>query len=178
MLEDEELVKWFLAHGANPNRAPSGWPSPMEKAAHTASLSVIKMLVQHGGEIRSSNVVPSTAKGSKPGRLEVLEYFLDQGATVDDVEYQHDVSIFKKYWRRSFGTALHHAARRGNEEMVKFLLERGANQEIKNSMNKTALELAEEGGYENIVSILRHHGSSSSHRIEQSERPSSIGVGF
>lgn len=157
VLEDEEIVKWFLDHGANPNKASSGWPSPLEQAASTASLSVIRLLVQYGGRIHPSNVAPWTAKGSKSGRMEVLAYFLEQGATVNDVEYQFDQSIFKQHWRRSFGTALHHASRRGNEEMVRFLLERGARLDIKNSMNKTAVELAEEGGHESIVSILKSH---------------------
>ena len=157
-LHDEELVTWFLDHGANPNTAPLSWPTPLEKAASTASLPVIKLLVQHGGRIRPSNVVPSTAKGSQSDRLEILAYFLDQGATVDDVEYEFDLAIFKKYWRRGFGTALHHAARRGNEELIKFLLERGSRLDVKNSKSKTALEVADEEGHENIVSMIRNYG--------------------
>lgn len=136
----------------------------MEMAAYSASLSVIQLLVQHGGRIRPSNVVPYTAKSPKPGRLEVLAYFLDRGAKVDDLEYEFDPSIFKKHRARQFGTALHHAADRGDEEMVNFLLERGAKQGIKDSKRKTALDVAEKAGHEKIISILRDHA-----RIEQSE---------
>lgn len=159
VLGDENLVKWFLARGADPNSAPPSWPSPLEKAAWCASLPIIQLLVHHGGRIHPSNVFPSAGRSSRPERLEVMAYFLDLGAAIDDVDYAHDIKIFKMHWMRGFGTALHHAARRGDEEMIIFLLEKGAKQDIKNSKGKTALNLAEEEGHDVVASILRAHQS-------------------
>ena len=148
-------MQWFLDHGANPNSAVLSWSSPMETAALKASMEVIELLVQHGGRVYPSNALPAAAKTSLPGRKHVLAYFLNHGAPIDAVEFAHDRSIFKKHWARAFGTALHHAAKRGNNELVEFLLQRGADREVKDSLGKTALQYAIEKDHRSTVVLFR-----------------------
>lgn len=152
-LHDEDLVKWFLDHGADPNASVPGWPSPMNIAAMRGSLPIIKLLVLNGGRV-NQGVLQSAVKTSGTGRAEVLEFLLSQGAPIDEVEYEWDEATFKKHWARAYGTALHHAAKRGNEEIVAFLIKKGARQDIKDSLSMTAIQSASKNGHEKVVGIL------------------------
>ncbi|KAL8964630.1 MAG: hypothetical protein Q9197_006859 [Variospora fuerteventurae] len=154
VLHDIDLVRWFVTHGANPNVAAPSWPSPLEVAAWRASLEVIQILVQHGGRVYPGNALPAAAKTSLPDRTHVLAYFLDQGAPIDTIEYDFNKKVYQLFGVKAFGTALHHATKRGNEQLVRFLLERGAKVSLKDSMGKTALQYAQELDHAGIVSIL------------------------
>ncbi|KAI4182882.1 MAG: hypothetical protein LQ346_006461 [Caloplaca aetnensis] len=152
-INSEHLVHWFLDRGANPNASVPGWPSPMNAAAMRSSLSVIKILRKHGGRV-NHGVLQSAAKTVESGRVEVSQYLLDEGAAIDEVEYEWDLETFKKHWAREFGTALHHAAKRGNVETVSFLLANGAKQDIKDSKRRTPIEYAQENGHDKVVALL------------------------
>ncbi|KAL8919693.1 MAG: hypothetical protein Q9208_006646 [Pyrenodesmia sp. 3 TL-2023] len=155
-VHSEHLVYWFLDRGADPNACIRGWDSPMHRAAMLSSLSVIKLLRKHGGSV-NHGVFQAAASSIERGRIEVLEFLLDEGALIDEVEYEWDPEIFKKNWARVFGTALHHAAKGGNEEVVDFLLLNGARQDIKDSKGKTPVEYAREKGHDKIAAILVQH---------------------
>ncbi|KAL8927094.1 MAG: hypothetical protein Q9172_001516 [Xanthocarpia lactea] len=153
-LEDADLVRWFLSHGANPNAAVPSWPSPLETAASKASLEVIEMLVQNGGRVHPSNALPWAGKTRLPDRRAVLAYLLDHGAPIDKIEFDHNQPIFRKFGMRPFGTALHHAAKRDNNQLVRFLLERGANRSLKDSLGKTAIQYAVENNLQDTISVF------------------------
>ncbi|KAL8902130.1 MAG: hypothetical protein Q9207_004862 [Kuettlingeria erythrocarpa] len=155
-VEDIDLVRWFLAYGANPNARVPSWPSPLEVAARKASLEVIELMVQHGGRIHPSNVLPSAAMTSLPNRTDVLAYLLDHGISVNVLQFEYDQHIFNLHWMRAFGTALHNAAENGNDELVKFLLERGADPSLKDSVGKRALQYAEEKGHSTTMALLEN----------------------
>ena len=53
-------------------------------------------------------------------------------------------------------TPLFVAARRGNEDITKLLLESGANVAHKNYQGKTAINMAQEKGFQNIVALLEN----------------------
>lgn len=52
------------------------------------------------------------------------------------------------------GSALHVAARIGDDRVVQFLLERGANIEAQNYFKETALHIAAKEGHDNVVRLL------------------------
>ncbi|KAL9035578.1 MAG: hypothetical protein Q9180_004790 [Flavoplaca navasiana] len=154
VLKDEEMVRWFVTHGADPNRARQSWPTPMETAANKASLDVIKILVDHGGRVYPSNALPAAAR-TDADRTEILAYFLANGAPINMMEYEFDDDTRKTFGVMGFGTALHHAARRGNEQTVRFLLKQGAITDLKNSLGKTAMQYAQENDHPAIVTLLK-----------------------
>ncbi|KAL8919570.1 MAG: hypothetical protein Q9208_006687 [Pyrenodesmia sp. 3 TL-2023] len=160
VVEDIDLVRWFLAHGANPNGRVPSWPSPLEVAARKAPLEVIETMIQHGGRAHPGNALPSAAQTSLPNRTDVLAYLLDHGTSVNVLEFEYDQEIFRLHWMREFGTALHHAAKRGNDEIVKFLLERGADKSLKDSVGKTALQYAEEKDLSTTIILLAESSAS------------------
>jgi ankyrin repeat protein len=77
----------------------------------------------------------------------MMEHLLNLGVDidcVDDVQGPHN-----------HGTPLHYAARFGKIERLRFLLEHGANPEIKNRRWRTPLEEAEKFCAKDIVKILK-----------------------
>ncbi|CAH1412423.1 unnamed protein product [Lactuca virosa] len=58
---------------------------------------------------------------------------------------------------RHAGTPLHHAAKRGLEQMVKLLLSHGANALVMNDDCQTALDVARVKGYSNVVRAIENH---------------------
>lgn len=58
---------------------------------------------------------------------------------------------------RHAGTPLHHAAKRGLEQMVKLLLSHGANSLVMNDDCQTALDVARVKGYSNVVRAIENH---------------------
>ncbi|KAL8990733.1 MAG: hypothetical protein Q9169_008049 [Polycauliona sp. 2 TL-2023] len=154
VLNDEELVHWLLTHGADPNYAKQSWPSPLEAAAFKASLEVIKMFVDHGGRVYPSNALPAAAHTFLPDRTDVLAYFLDNGAPINMIEYEFDDDTRKMFGMKAYGTALHQASKRGNEQLVRFLLERGATTNLKDTVGKTAMQYAQQNDHRGVVSLL------------------------
>ncbi|KAL9017501.1 MAG: hypothetical protein Q9185_005167 [Variospora sp. 1 TL-2023] len=150
------LVHWFLDHGADPNASRKGEPSPMHIAAMSVSLPTIRLLRRHGGRV-IHGVLQSAATISDPGRVEILEYLLDEGALIDEVEYEWDPLTFKKLRCKAFGTALHHAAKKGNLEMVLFLLAKGARQDIEDSLGRKPIQYAQQFKHDKTVVALQQY---------------------
>lgn len=89
----------------------------------------------------------------------MLRYLLDRGADVNKVEWSHSESRLNTVRARlnngdGYGTPLHLAARDGDEEKVHFLLSRGADRSVHDTLGRTAFEIADDAGHEAIVAIL------------------------
>lgn len=127
----------------------------------------MKLLVDLGAaDVRDKDVVAQAAiahNDGVPGRLEVVEYVLDRGAPIN---MYANIKVGLFWWSivaaTGLETALQHAAKAGKEDMVKLLLERGADKNLRagfkrkpNEKLKTALEMAEEQRFDYIVKLLR-----------------------
>lgn len=81
-----------------------------------------------------------------------MKLLLDHGAQVNQVN------------RDSGSTALYAAAAFGSDEIVKLLLERGADPSICGTNGKTALQVAVENGFSGAAGLLRERGGHGSCR--------------
>ncbi|KAI4263269.1 MAG: hypothetical protein L6R42_001579, partial [Xanthoria sp. 1 TBL-2021] len=63
------------------------------------------------------------------------------------IEYEFDDETGTTFGTKAFRTALHQASKRGNEQLVRFLLERGAATSPRDSAGKTAMQYAQESDY-------------------------------
>lgn len=107
-------------------------------------LPQIKKLVEQGANVNSITKVeiPLVAAASF-NELPIVKYLIQQGAEVNSQEFNNGY------------TPLMWAARQGNLEMIKFLLENDADPLIKNDFSKTALDLAQGENNREIVMILK-----------------------
>ncbi|PVI05423.1 hypothetical protein DM02DRAFT_504686, partial [Periconia macrospinosa] len=87
------------------------------------------------------------------GRVDVISFLLDRGADID--EAPHPDRFWDQSDREEFKNALCTAAWRGDEELVGFLLGRGADVDIRDGRGRTAVELAEFGGHEGCVLLIK-----------------------
>jgi len=160
------LVQWYLDHGVSPNVTTYGGLTAITNACMYAPLDVVKLLVSRGADVTNKDVVAQAVdqhNNGVSGRLEVVEYVLDLGAPTD-MRANCKLGPFWVTWMVVMGsdTGLQIAARGGKEDMVSLLLQRGADKTLKTSyresrigMNQTALDIAEEKGYNAIAKLLR-----------------------
>lgn len=141
---NEKLVRWYLSHGADPNVQCNAGSTPMTFAAREASLSTMKLLVEHGGQVKGTDLVAQAAIGhawGRPDRIKVIEYLLDLGCPIDVMSAStwKDPSSFTQSLGLGMGmrhlggggqTALNISQILGDSELTDFLIKRGANPDI------------------------------------------------
>lgn len=144
------LAQWHLAHGADPNANLRGETyTALELGAIHASTETLALLLQHGARLQNTSALTLAASY---GRVNVVAFLLDHGAVIDEIpDNDH---IYEAEREKGLGNALHTAATVGKDEVVALLLERGADPEVKDSLGKSALELAESHGHSSIVAML------------------------
>ena len=106
-------------------------------------LAVLKSLVEHGGQSARSSALPIAA--SYPFRpasecIEILAYQIDHGAPINTREREWRLERHEHCRSRMMkGTLLHVAVRRMDEELLDFLLDRGADPMMEDWSGCTAL---------------------------------------
>ena len=160
MLGDEQLVQWFLNHGANPNVGRKDEWDPdsafssnsgqvLNHAACASSLSVFELLLRHGAQLELSFALHNAAGTKFTDERRKLMQFLIEVRHVDI--NQLDTAMGP----RKIGSPLFYAARNGNTEAIKFLLEHGADATLKNHRDITAVGEAEWFHQEEAAELLR-----------------------
>jgi ankyrin repeat protein len=149
-LDSLGFIKVLLAHGVNPNARATkrlqnmGGVTPFLLAAYGGDTATMRELVANGANplmASNENTTPLMvaaglrfAEGRSPGSedqaLEAVKLALEFGA---DVNAQNDAG----------DTALHGAASRGADRIVRFLVENGAKPDVKNKKGVMPVTLAE-----------------------------------
>ncbi|KAF2014355.1 ankyrin [Aaosphaeria arxii CBS 175.79] len=169
VITNEALVEWCLSHGADPNGTCFGGYTVMQHAAVYASLDTIKRLLQAGGNISPGSKAAGVAAHAamrETDRIPIIEYLLSVGADInaqyliqDENEEEEKGHCCDHFGKNK--TALHVAIRKGDRELVEFLLERGADPTIKTKNMSTrfrwmdVVEFAEHEGHLHLVGLLQ-----------------------
>jgi len=155
VVQDEEMVDWFLWHGADPNARCSYDITPLSYAVRDAPVPTIQKLFDRGGSIHAGQLLHFAVYRKAPDVLEVLSFLLDKGAPINDVMYQNDEMSYKMEVYEQKGTALHSAAMQGRLDLVQFLIANGAHPAIRDAYGLTPLQWAEKEGALSVVTYLR-----------------------
>ncbi|KAL9115752.1 MAG: hypothetical protein Q9227_000120 [Pyrenula ochraceoflavens] len=163
--EDARTVLWLLEHGADPN-APAmaeleEWRicrdfqhisllrKPLEFAAALCSIDIVRSLIAYGARLNQCNALHAAAGSPAMGRIPILQHLLDQGGHINALEFDYDPQ-FASLWGgvRAFGTPLHYAYERSNQETIGFLIEKGADQSLRDPLlQRTPTEWAQLGSH-------------------------------
>lgn len=152
-----ELVRWFLSHGATLDLEPTEYTcrTPLTHAVGCASLEMVKLLVAHGAKLDHGNLLHEIVESNYPGRLEILDYLIKQGADVDQIEKASNSRLFdveKDVF--GIGTALHNAVKHNNLAVAVALLNNGAERCIDDTERRTPLDWADDLKLKRMIRLL------------------------
>ena len=146
------LVEALLGHGAAANDPlPSGL-TPLDAAASAGAGQVVRVLLDHGADpnISGPNGTSPLEDASLKGFDSIVGLLLDHGALVNRLN------------SGSGTTALYAAASFGKGEVVKLLLNRGANPNLCGNNHKSPYQAALENGYHEVATQIQNHGGARS----------------
>ena len=114
------LAKWLLDHGADPNcNDRAGMWTTLDLAAMHALPATAKLLIDHGARVPNTNCLLIAARY---GRIDMMKVLLENGA--DEHEIPDNDLTADDEREKGLVSALDLAKREGQEEVVRFLIER------------------------------------------------------
>jgi ankyrin repeat protein len=157
-VEYEDLVKWALDHGIDPNRGSSLYPNvfipyvtnsgdALEAAAGYGSIDVLNLLLERGAKLENCIALHRAAESKEKGRIPMMERLLQLGMDINGSD-----SIIGNW---AMGPPLFYAIESCNASHVQFILKSGGNPLLRNRIGRTAIEEAELGASKQIVALLK-----------------------
>ncbi|MCJ1475725.1 hypothetical protein MMC13_004388 [Lambiella insularis] len=155
VMPNPTLVRWFLSHGADPNKRGYWGESPLRVACCSSTPEVVDLLLASGASLHHSSALHFAAEDAehRPQSLTMLSHLLDLGVDVNELS-DCDYPESRDY---GFYTPLHAAVGADFAEAIRLLLKRGADREIRSSVGETPLEKALDIGHEAAVEALRQY---------------------
>ncbi|KAL0393983.1 UNVERIFIED_CONTAM: Potassium channel AKT1 [Sesamum latifolium] len=153
-----ECVLLLLDYGANPNKKDSEGNVPLWDAILEKHEAVIKVLVDNGATLSSGDVGGFACFAVEQNNIELLKEITKFGG---------DVTLLNS----SGTTALHTAISEENVEIVKFLMEQGADIDKPDVHGWTPRALADHQGHEEIKALFETKQKSKDHvRHQENEQ--------
>jgi ankyrin len=161
-----DLIKVLLSRGASANARTKEAPpirrqmlrttgtlewvdftgqTPFLAAARAADVTVMKLLLEHGADPKTTTVGGTTALMAAAGVNWVVDQTYDEGAKarLDAVKLCYDLGIDVNAMNSMGLTAVMGAANRGSDDIIQFLVDKGARLDVKDKEGRTALAWAE-----------------------------------
>ncbi|XP_051533099.1 ankyrin repeat and KH domain-containing protein 1-like isoform X2 [Myxocyprinus asiaticus] len=156
-----DIVKLLLVHGADVNAQSSTGNTALTYACAGGFLDVVKVLLKEGANIEDHNENGHTPlmEAASAGHVEVAHVLLEYGAGINTHSNE-----FKE-------SALTLACYKGHLDMVRFLLEAGADQEHKTDEMHTALMEACMDGHVGVARLLLDSGAQVNMPADSFESP-------
>lgn len=155
------LLRFLLKAGANPNYAQLMHRPAVNFAVHSACSEIVNLLLDYGASVKESNAM---AIALDAGRMDILRLLVEKGGM--------DINIIQKDATYSYegdnngedpiisGPVLHLASAKGQTDVVRVLLhDFKADTKADDDKGRTALQIAQEHGYQEIVRLLEQEKS-------------------
>ncbi|CAK4438157.1 unnamed protein product [Aphanomyces euteiches] len=178
-----ETVKELLSSGARADISNHRDETALHKAAEHGHFNIVKELLAHNANVNKQTYEDKTALywASARGNLEIVKILLEKKAKASIVNENCETPLFRAIVEGHFdivvalleasdpsvnkanyedATPLHEASKKGKLDIVKLLLDHGADVDSTDQDGFTALEWASYNGYFEIVKILLHHDAS------------------
>ena len=132
-----EQIRFYLEHRGDPNPGAHGHicSSLACFAQFDVSLKILNAPMAAGGTIEESRSGALRTAADK-GRADLVIRTLEKGAGIDKWGFLEDCPVDSR--ADEVGSALHYAAKAGQVEAVRLLLEKGANRDLKETQKRTA----------------------------------------
>ncbi len=153
---DRASVNLLLTHGSEVNaNSINGW-TPIMLAAVKGHDDIIEMLLQRGADPNSADIYGWTPlmRSVERNRPKSVRALLTSQATVVNARNEHGA------------TALHYAVARGDVDMARWLVERGADMSAEDRAGRTPLDMANGRGHRAMEKFLEYRI-----RLKQQETP-------
>ncbi|ORX49588.1 ankyrin, partial [Piromyces finnis] len=123
---------------------------PFHYACYKGNENIVKYLIKKGANPRAKNsygrISLHFACGAEKENINLVKYLIEVIGL--------DINAQNKNRDDKGNTLLHIACQRGDKDMVKYLIDNGANIFIQNNNNDTPMTLAKKNGDKNIVNLL------------------------
>lgn len=170
-----EAAELLLAHGADVNRVNSG-ETPLHLAAGEGQIGMVELLLSRGADVDGrSNTDTPLSRAAEKGHTQVVNLLLEHKAklnpngTLSDAplvravrEGHADVASLLLAAGADTGvkssvsrwTALHWAASGDRVDLVRLLLDKGADASLQSEEGETPLDVAKRFGHTDVVKLL------------------------
>ncbi|KAL8797999.1 MAG: hypothetical protein Q9182_007047 [Xanthomendoza sp. 2 TL-2023] len=151
-----DMVTYILDRGGDPGRVTDETPLwqnhflPIETAALCATAEVANLLLRHGASLQSTAALNIAAKHPKDQRLEMVKCLVQAGADVNATARESDMNHGELGW----GPPLISAINKQYIEVIRYLLENGANPLKPNDDGEDAFRVAAKVGNQEIIQLL------------------------
>ncbi|KAF1841349.1 ankyrin [Cucurbitaria berberidis CBS 394.84] len=140
---DEHFVRWLLRKGASADARGEFDVTAVSVAICRAPMSTIRLLLDHSSSgIQHGQLLHFAMQRSGEDSLEVVELLLNLGCPIDSIWFRNDERSWLEWGIGEAGTALFNAAEQGRDDIVAYLLSRGADATIVSNKGRTALDVA------------------------------------
>ena len=142
IVQSLDVMRLLLIIGVNPSRHDREGNSPLHYAAQLPNADASNLLIEYGANIIDRNAHNETPLhiAAKKGNFSIVKTLIEHGAYVNAVS--------------DFGTPLTYAVNANSCEIVKFLVNNGANLYIPDYWNYTPLLLAAKNGSVKILEYM------------------------
>jgi len=142
-LSDIDNVKALINEGVYLETVVSEGETPLMKAVAQEKLAIAKTLIDAGANVNARASMTSVLSHAiRAGNIDFVRLVLDAGASPNNLVYVSELQI---------------AILNNRPKMVELLLKAGADITDTNIKGQTALELAKEEGFVDIVEMLEKH---------------------